>query len=140
MRISDADRQRVVEELGEHLSAGRLDLDAYSTRLDEVLAAETLADLDHARRDLPFMRPKAAAGRRLVGPGARPATGLVSGSRAAVGATPGRWWARLVLVLTVLLVVAGVVLAFVFQVVWLGLIAVGWLVGIAQGRALRSRR
>ena len=37
MRASDADRQRVVEELRRHCSAGRLDVDAFAARVEAAL-------------------------------------------------------------------------------------------------------
>lgn len=132
MRISDADRQRVVDELGRHFSSGRLDMDDYAARVEEVHAAETLADLDHARRDLPFMRiGDPAGGRRALGPG-RAATGSRAGA--------ARWRARAVVLLTLLLVVVGVVVAFTVQILGIVVLAAGWAIGILQGRASHSRR
>ncbi len=124
MRISDADRERVVEELGQHLVAGRLDLDEYSQRVEEVMGAETLADLDHARRDLPFLR---------VAPprGALPA-GAVAAGRV--------WQARVVVLLAAVLVAVGVLIVMAAQAAFIGILLVGWLLGVALGRASRARR
>ncbi|MCU4187052.1 DUF1707 domain-containing protein [Acidiferrimicrobium sp. IK] len=132
MRISDADRQRVVEELGQHLSAGRLDLDAYSARIEEVMGAETLADLDHARRDLPFMR--------VIPPGdRRGSAGALPGPPGAK-LTGGPWRARAVLILVMLLVVVGVLVAVFAQAAYVGILIAGWVLGVALGRASPGRR
>lgn len=52
-RVSDADREAVGAELRTHFAEGRLDVDEFSERLDEVWKAETVAELDHVLRDLP---------------------------------------------------------------------------------------
>jgi hypothetical protein len=132
MRISDADRQRVVEELGQHLGAGRLDLDAYTSRVEEVLGAETLADLDHARRDLPFMRVLAAGGQGRV-------VDALPG-KAGTGRAAGLWRARAILALTALLLVVGVLVAVFAEVAYIGILLAGWIIGVALGRASSARR
>lgn len=130
MRISDDDRQRAVDELRAHLVDGRIDLDAFTARVEEVLAAETLADVDRARRDLPHLRIQLPPGRPrpVLAPG-RPA-----------GRPGAAWRARLVLALAALLVVSGVVVALVAQAVWVVLLVVGWAIGLLQGRASAGRR
>lgn len=143
MRISDADRQRVVDELDQHLSAGRVGLDEYSLRIEEVMGAETLADLDHATRDLPFMRvlPAGGQGRGRRSAGALQSGGTVGGLPGGVtGAAFGLWRARLVLLLAALFVVVGVLLAVSAQVAYIAILLVGWLLGIALGRASHARR
>ncbi|HET9692188.1 MAG TPA: DUF1707 domain-containing protein [Acidimicrobiales bacterium] len=132
MRISDHERQRALDELLEHLSAGRLGMDDYVERVGEVYSAETLADVDRARRDLPWMRIALPAGAKAAG--ARAALG--AGGRAA----PAALGARLVLVLSALLLCAGIALAVAAQVVWSALLVAGWVVGVAQGRAAARRR
>jgi hypothetical protein len=57
LRIGDAERNQVAEELKRHCADGRLTLDEYSERLDEVFAARTYADLARALRDLPGPPP-----------------------------------------------------------------------------------
>jgi Domain of unknown function (DUF1707) len=52
-RVADADRERVIEELREHMLAGRLDTDEFEERLGSAQTARTRADLDAARTDLP---------------------------------------------------------------------------------------
>lgn len=53
VRVSDADRDRVVALLREHLVAGRLTLEEFSERIDEAYAARTRAELDVVTRELP---------------------------------------------------------------------------------------
>ncbi|WP_116026707.1 DUF1707 SHOCT-like domain-containing protein [Thermomonospora umbrina] len=53
MRASDADRDRVAEELREHCATGRITLDELQERLDAVYGARTHGDLDRVTADLP---------------------------------------------------------------------------------------
>ena len=62
LRIGDAERNATIEALKQHCADGRLTLDEYSDRLDEVYAARTQGDLAAALRELPRL-PRAAAGR-----------------------------------------------------------------------------
>jgi DUF1707 SHOCT-like domain len=55
-RIADADRERVIEELREHMLAGRLNPEEFEERLGSAHTARTRADLEAVRIDLP-MRP-----------------------------------------------------------------------------------
>src|SRR3954453_11105042 len=64
LRVSDADRQAVIEDLQRHTGDGRLTLDEFEDRVDEVLQARTQADLDAATRELPSLRPEPARPRR----------------------------------------------------------------------------
>ena len=52
-RVSDDDRHAVIEELQRHTADGRLTLDEFEERVDEVLQARTAADLKVTTRDLP---------------------------------------------------------------------------------------
>ncbi len=61
-RISDADRNEVVERLKRHTSDGRLSLDEFEARLAEVHAAKTGDELRNALRELPA-RPAHDGGR-----------------------------------------------------------------------------
>jgi Domain of unknown function (DUF1707) len=56
-RIADADRERVIEELREHMLAGRLTSTEFEERLGSAHAARTRADLDAVRIDLPMSPP-----------------------------------------------------------------------------------
>jgi hypothetical protein len=59
-RIGDAERERAVSRLGEHVGAGRLDLSEFESRSAAAYAARTRADLDAVFADLPAGRTPAA--------------------------------------------------------------------------------
>ncbi len=54
LRVADADREQVIEELREHAGAGRLTSEELEDRIDKAYAASTRADLDAVRADLPI--------------------------------------------------------------------------------------
>lgn len=54
MRISDADRDRVLAILRDHTADGRLTLDEFSERAEAVVAARTSSDLKPLTADLPL--------------------------------------------------------------------------------------
>lgn len=64
LRVSDADRDELIEDLREHTVAGRLTAEELDGRLDAVYEAKTRADLDVLRADLPIS--SAAAKRALA--------------------------------------------------------------------------
>jgi hypothetical protein len=64
LRASDADRDRAIIELREHTAAGRLTLEEFSERVDQAVAARTLAELQAVRSDLPAALPVEQARRR----------------------------------------------------------------------------
>ncbi len=53
-RVADADRERVIEELREHMLAGRLTAEEFEERIGSAHAARTRADLDAVSIDLPM--------------------------------------------------------------------------------------
>jgi hypothetical protein len=53
LRVADADREQVVEELREHALAGRLSSEEMEERIGSAYRAMTRADLDALRADLP---------------------------------------------------------------------------------------
>jgi hypothetical protein len=53
VRVSDAERERVVAQLKKHALAGRLNVAELGDRTQEAYTARTAADLDHALRELP---------------------------------------------------------------------------------------
>jgi len=72
IRASDADRDRTVAALREHLAAGRLTLEEFDGRMDQAYAAKTLAELDGLMADLPGtdlgQLPDAPVDRSAAGP------------------------------------------------------------------------
>ena len=56
LRVSDAERDAVVTELGEHFQQGRLDQAEFDERVTQALAAKTESDLDGLLADLPPVR------------------------------------------------------------------------------------
>lgn len=59
-RIGDAERDRAVELLREHMAQGRLDQTEFDERLSSALGARTAGDLDPLFSDLPGPRPTGA--------------------------------------------------------------------------------
>jgi hypothetical protein len=57
LRVSDADRHRLVAELDRHTAAGRLDLDEYTDRVDQAFRARTYGELAAIVADLPAVPP-----------------------------------------------------------------------------------
>jgi hypothetical protein len=53
LRVADADRERLIEELHEHTVAGRLSAEELEERIGGAYRASTQADLDALRADLP---------------------------------------------------------------------------------------
>lgn len=68
LRISDAERNRAVDDLRVAFADGRLTLEEYEERVDEAHAAKTLGELAKALRHLPV--PIAEAQRRAHNAGA----------------------------------------------------------------------
>jgi hypothetical protein len=64
LRVADSDRERLTDELREHLVAGRLTPEEFEERLGLAYTASTRADLDALRVDLPLS--PAAIQRALV--------------------------------------------------------------------------
>lgn len=59
MRVSDADRHAVVDELRVHFSLGRIDLAELEDRVTAALEARVRGDLEPLLTDLPELRPSA---------------------------------------------------------------------------------
>jgi hypothetical protein len=150
--VSDAERQRVIDELRRHCGAGRLDVDEYAARIERALAATTLVELDDLLVDLPMVRiadpvgAKSSHGAwRGLGTGRTSGAGegdaYASGPYAAKGRALSRRMATTtVALLTVIVVLAVVVTALMAQWVAVALLLVGWLIGMVQGRMGPSRR
>src|SRR2546430_1328213 len=71
MRVSDAERDAVVTELGEHFGQGRLDQAEFDERVTKALSARTGRDLSGLLADLPPAREEPSGpqpGTQLPGP------------------------------------------------------------------------
>jgi class 3 adenylate cyclase len=94
IRISDAERNEVVDLLRQHCSEGRLTLDEFSDRVGDVFAARTRSELDKVTVDLPVPWEPAPAPAIAAEPDVRPRRravrrwiiGVMSG-----GSAKGRW-------------------------------------------------
>ena len=86
IRISDHDREQVVELLRAHTAEGRLTLDEFSDRVGQAYAARTQRDLDALTSDLPVPRPPTPP---VPAPGPRPP--VLSPDRTPVPASRTRW-------------------------------------------------
>lgn len=128
MRVSDVERQRVVEELRRHCAAGRIDVDEYALRVERAMDAGTLQDLDRLLADLPMLRIAEPAGRALT-----PRVGDRSGRL-----LQNRPVATLVVLLSVILVLGVVVITIIGFWAWALVLLAGWLIGLLQGRLRRA--
>lgn len=68
LRVGDAERERVVDELTGHCGAGRLTLEELSDRVERALGARTEIEFAEVTRDLPASR----AGAPLPAPAGSP--------------------------------------------------------------------
>jgi hypothetical protein len=57
IRVSDTEREDALTKLGEHMAAGRLDIDEYGERSAKVATAKTRGELLELFADLPEPRP-----------------------------------------------------------------------------------
>ncbi|MGW1909405.1 DUF1707 SHOCT-like domain-containing protein [Streptomyces sp. NPDC002076] len=76
LRASDADRDRIAEILREALAEGRLTADEHAERIEGVLAAKTVGELEAFIRDLPAAHQRPAAGAYTPAP-PRPSPGAI---------------------------------------------------------------
>ncbi|NKE62860.1 DUF1707 domain-containing protein [Lentzea sp. PSKA42] len=58
IRIGDTERQQALQVLGEHMSAGRIDIDEYGERSARITTAKTRGELMSLFHDLPDPRPQ----------------------------------------------------------------------------------
>jgi Domain of unknown function (DUF1707) len=141
IRASDADRERTATLLREHHAEGRLTAEEFSERLDRVLAAKTVGELDSVLADLPgidlyrlpahgiraappgALRPR-AAGRGLE----RRGQGAVSPQRVATWVT----WAAISSLLFAVWLGLGLISGGAAWVPWFLLVVVPWGLVIAR--------
>jgi hypothetical protein len=62
IRVSDAERSAVAEQLGAHYADGRLDQAEFDERISQTMAAKTRGDLAGLFDDLPDLGPAGAPG------------------------------------------------------------------------------
>lgn len=67
VRASDEERDQVVNELRKHVEDGRITLEEFRQRLDEVYAAKTRRETGVARRELPKPVPMPTGSEKLGG-------------------------------------------------------------------------
>jgi hypothetical protein len=131
LRVSDADRQAIADQLSKHFGDGRLDQAEFDERLSQAMSAKTYRDLDGLLTDLP---PTETSG----GAGLPPAGGGGVTSRAA-GSVPQRRIVRpllLIVAAVVALSIASHAIAWAFGgFLWIAVIAL-----IVVAFARRSRR
>ena len=95
LRVSDAERDAVVAELGEHFQQGRLDQAEFDARMAAALSARTGRDLGGLLADLPSIREHSSAPQ----PGTRLPTPLIlvpllAAAILIAGAVAGGWHHR----------------------------------------------
>jgi hypothetical protein len=100
MRVSDAERAEVADQLAQHYGDGRLDQAELDERLSRAMSAKTRADLSGITDDLPDVgaRPAARASARPAR--GRPASALPPAQR------PRRQWPVMLPVVLLVVVVA----------------------------------
>jgi hypothetical protein len=106
IRISDADREVALAALGEHMSAGRLDIDEYGERSAKVTAAKTRGELAGIFTDLPephvnFSPPPVKSVTAPTPPGELTWSDRPLNQRVAAGLVPLLWVAGFALFFTV---------------------------------------
>lgn len=135
IRIGDTEREEALKALGEHMGAGRLDLDEYGDRSARVTTAKTRNDLLALFSDLPEPRPRFGA---VAGtPPVYQPTPLVATPRTAVEV--GRRFAATIVPLVGLVAVA----LFFFTKLWVFFLlvpAAAILIGAITGDDQRRRR
>ena len=92
VRASDADRERIVEQLRQHTAEGRLTMDEFEQRMSAAYAAKTYGDLTQLTRDLPVdlgARPRGAAGASPWQRTSTPTATAGAGGAGTTGLAPG---------------------------------------------------
>lgn len=83
VRASDADRERIVEQLRQHTADGRLSMDEFEQRMSAAYAAKTYGELAQLTKDLPVdlgARPKSSGPRPQAGPNPSDVVGALVGA------------------------------------------------------------
>ncbi len=114
IRVSDAERDQAVAELGEHFQSGRLTQEEFDDRSGRALQARTGRDLTALFSDLP--RPAAADPWAGPAPWAGPPAGPVQAGRRGTGPLPA---VRFVLGVVIVAIIAGNVFGHSQSLDWL---------------------
>jgi hypothetical protein len=123
IRIGDKEREQAIEALGEHFTAGRLDVDEYGERTARVTTAKTRGELREIFTDLPEPHPSwetPAAPPPVSAPAQREDRPVYrrQAIRSALGLT---WIAAIVVVATIhvpYVIFAPIVLWLIFGLIW----------------------
>jgi hypothetical protein len=108
LRVSDADRNAVAEELARHYGDGRLNAEEFEQRLDRAMSARTYQDLGGLLADLPGQDGAAGLSQRSGGRHpAQPAQPALP--RRTAARRSGRRAGRLAMVIVLLIVAAATV-------------------------------
>jgi hypothetical protein len=110
LRVSDAERNAVAEQLATHYSDGRLDQPEFDERVGRAMAAKTRGDLDGLFDDLPD--PEGAGASK----NARPGDPAIPHRRRRSGF--GRMLLLVVLAIAALSIISHALTAFAFYVPW----------------------
>jgi hypothetical protein len=108
MRVSDAERAEVADQLAQHYGDGRLDQAELDERLGRAVSAKTHADLAGLTADLPHLDARQPGSRQ---PSSRQPSARQPGARASSASLPaprsrgGRPWSRLLPIVLLILVV-----------------------------------
>jgi hypothetical protein len=131
LRVSDAERQAVADQLSKHFAEGRLDQAEFDERLSQAMNAKTYRDLDGLLTDLP--------GTQTSGGGGLPPAGGAGLTSRAPGSVPQR---RIVkpLAFIVLAIVALSIASHAVAWAFGGWVWITVIVLIAAAFAKRSRR
>jgi hypothetical protein len=117
LRVSDAERDTVASELGQHFQDGRLDHAEYDERLTAAMTAKTERDLDELLADLP-QAPASRPGWAASEPDQAVAPGAAPWRSAPAGLTRGRPRVLALLPLLIAAVVIGGLLTGGWQHAW----------------------
>ncbi|MEW2499119.1 DUF1707 SHOCT-like domain-containing protein [Amycolatopsis sp. CA-161197] len=135
LRISDQERESALNALGEHMSAGRIDIDEYGERSARITAAKTRGELAGLFDDLPAPHPVYGGAAPVAAPAAPPVPapapqtavarpdGWNGGQRAVAALVPLVWIATIALIATSTLpawplVIAPIALSIIGRALW----------------------
>jgi hypothetical protein len=92
IRIGDSEREDAIKALGEHYTAGRLDIDEYGERTAKVTAARVRADIYALFADLPEPQPTLSPAAQPAGEAVAPPVPARFRRRQVASATVGLAW------------------------------------------------